>query len=37
MLARAISRKLCGKLCMPVEENFHEKRSEKFLLTQENG
>jgi hypothetical protein len=27
MLARVISRKHCGNLCMPVEEMFSEKRS----------
>jgi hypothetical protein len=30
MLARAISRKLCGNMCMPVEENFKGKRLENF-------
>jgi hypothetical protein len=37
MLARVISRKLCGNLCMPVEESFHKKRLEKFPLIHDNG
>jgi hypothetical protein len=36
MLARVISRKLCGNLCMPVEESFHKKRLEKFSLSHDN-